>query len=489
MKLRNIGEIKRRSKKGAFPWFVFIIIFLVGYGLYWLAQNPPGIPSIRFSIPTISLPFLSGSEKQLLILYLPGLDAKLMNQWRDDLPNIQQLAEHGIWQELEPIAPVIPEFSLNALTTGLIPIPTEKNAFDDLNVLSNINPTDITMISDTISSLSVQDASHFWSVLEQNGIITLRLDAKIQEDSTDLYEQFLHETSTRTGEIIHALNTKSAPCLFAVWHSVLSFTQQNYPGTDEEHPLFDVERSPKQIEQLKNMYVQLDLTLRTIMNEINGKTVQIMLVSDQGLPTAKHQVNVNTWLWQQGFLTLNEGIHVDAVSLQPMQDFLNEVDWDQTQVFSNGMGCIFIHFVETEENSLISGVQWDALRMDVMEKLSGWKDHRWVTMNDPVVQSLIINDTVKTASVYQMGKQPDFQINFQPAYTVSPLSRSGMIESEKDMIRGIRQPTLAQTYHAQSGVLISNGKIKLSQNPTATEITPVLYQFFGLNHSLNESTE
>lgn len=478
MKLRKTGEIKRRANKGAFPWFILIIILMMGYGVYWLAQNPPALPQLSFSLPNLSIPFLGQSDQRLLILYVPGVDAGLLEQWREDLTAIHTLAEKGTHQEIQPAAPVIPSHNWKAMVTGKVPLLAASSLFSSFELSGTPFVPIVPDATDTNNTFNNNDTDYFWTVLEQHNISTVRFDKYLENETEDLFGQFEQEISDRTAQIISALKEDAALCIFAELHSVLTITQQFYPCTDQGHPLYDAERSPAQLERLKQVYIELDRMVQTISNELQNGQTQIILISDQGLPTAMYQVNVNTWLWNNEYLKLKEGVDVDALASLPLQNFLDAVDWQQTQVFSNGMGCVFIHFVETEQNSLISGVQWDTLRMNVQEKLRGWKDHRWITMNNPVVQSLIVNDAVITSGPYHQAKQPDFQIQFQPEYTVSPVSRSGMIEPEHNLIRTISQPVQTQTYHTKPGVILSNEIIPIPERATVTALAQIVFEKF-----------
>lgn len=482
MKLRNTGQITLRAKKRHFPWFILIVIALIGYGGYWLIQNLPSLPSLNFSIPTISLPFGNGTEKRLVVLFIPGADSQLMNQWRDDLPHIQQAAEQGIWQELESITPAIPAFSWSVMATGLIP--EQIYSFGDVKKADffarNANSIIIPDMPDSLSALPVQDASSFWSVLEQNHISTLILDSFPENDSENLYETFLHETTMRTNEIVSILKEDKDDCILAVWHSMLRLSQRSYPSFDEEHPGYDLERSPEQVNLLKKMYVKLDESVQFILKSIEDENTRILIVSGGGLPTAKYQVNVNTWLWQNGYLNFKQENFAETITQLSMPEFRDSLDWEQPQVYSVGMGNIFIHHINEEYNGVIDSGQIDGFQLNLQKKLQAWQDHRWTTMYEPVINSVKINTSHEEEDASEKESKPDMQIVFQPNYTVSPNSRAGWIAAKSNMIRDIHQPASIQSYHANNGIFIANWKVDTSANPSVVITAPAILQYFGV---------
>lgn len=467
MKLRHTGEIRRRAKKGIFPWVTIIAVAVVAFGAYWLYQNPPKLPSFNVRIPDIDIPFVDDTQKRMVILFIPGLDEALLEMWRDDLPHLQNLAGNGIWKDVEPVNPAIPTYSWSIWATGNASYINldENNTNIPLQtpLHSSIN------IPSSLSALPVDDASCFWTVLEDNRVSTIVLDTFGGGDSPKPFDAFQQETKMRSQEILSVLNKGEDQCVIAVWHTFLHAVHFYQPALDEEHPFYDIERAPGQLNRVYEMIQQLDALVQNIQEATQETETQIILLSDRGFPLAKYQVNVNTWLWKNGYLQFKEGFDVQNLAELSRSDYWDAIDWQETQVYSLGMGNLYIKPGENEQPS--NARDMEGVKLTLQESLRQWQDHRWETMHEPVVSHMKAVDS-------GLESGPVFRIVFQPNYTVSKPSSIGVMEAETNFIRDINPRHEIMTQSAKHGVFITGFDLEVSDPFTVAGMAPVVLDYF-----------
>lgn len=482
MKLRHTGEIRRRATKGSFPWMTIIAVAVLSYGAYWLYQNSPKLPGFNVNIPSIGIPFINENSNRLVILLIPGLDAELLEMWKSDLPNLQSLAVNGQWSNIEPVKPAIPSYSWSVWATGNFSEieQIEQQILHPKDGAPKPSPKQIVTVPNSLAALPVNDASCFWTILENNKIETIVLDSFNHTENNSFLESYYQETGMRTQEIISVLNENTDDCIVAVWHTFIEAVTTLHPALDEEHPSHDIERAQDQVSVLQEMIAELDRSVQTIVESIQDKDTRIMIISGQGIPQSKYQVNVNTWLWMNGYLQLKDGYgthQVSELSLPEDQEFL---DWEQTQVYSQGMGNIYIQSNKDSDTNAARNLE--GLKLELQQSLSNWRDNRWETMYEPVVSNVALLGSGK-------GNGPDLTMEFQPNYTVSIQSFSGELTPEMFMIQTVNPNQEMIVQSANHGVFITDLSLNANKPTTVSEIAPLVLNYFDVEIPTYMSTE
>ena len=95
---------------------------------------------------------------------------------------------------------------------------------------------------------------------------------------------------------------------------------------DESHPANRGKEFRKYQSVIEEMYVRMDQLLAKVLERADERTV-VIVMSDHGFTNFKRGVNLNTWLFQHGYLKLQAG-HVTS------GDWFKGVDWENTQAFA-----------------------------------------------------------------------------------------------------------------------------------------------------------
>ncbi|HEX7529267.1 MAG TPA: alkaline phosphatase family protein, partial [Thermoanaerobaculia bacterium] len=146
---------------------------------------------------------------------------------------------------------------------------------------------------------------------------------------------------------------------------------------DPQHPAYDAAKAAKWAPAVDRTYAQMDAIVGDAMKKIREGDILIVL-SDHGFATWRRSVNYNTWLVENGFMTLtvSEGKQADLEMLFGQGEFWPNVDWSKTRAYAMGLGDIYINLKGREGKGIVSpGAEYEAVREEIKRKL--------VTLVDP----------------------------------------------------------------------------------------------------------
>ena len=77
---------------------------------------------------------------------------------------------------------------------------------------------------------------------------------------------------------------------------------------DPGHPLYDVELAEAYAGEIGKSYERMDRIVGDAMERISPGTA-LIICSDHGFTSFRRGVNYNTWLVENGFMSLRPGVH------------------------------------------------------------------------------------------------------------------------------------------------------------------------------------
>jgi predicted AlkP superfamily phosphohydrolase/phosphomutase len=194
-------------------------------------------------------------------------------------------------------------------------------------------------------------------------------------------------------------------CLFdtpdRLAHMFWRFTEPDHPANRGE----DVSEYANAIEE---HYRECDTIVGEAMKHIDDDTLFITL-SDHGMNSFQRGLNLNTWLYENGYLALKAGFHPGESG-----DFFQNVDWDKTKAFSMGLGCIFLNMRGREANGILKEDAVESVREGIVSGLTG--------LVDPDRGAVAVRSVVRREWVYSgpyVDDAPDLMVNFSEGYRVS----------------------------------------------------------------------
>ncbi len=300
-----------------------------------------------------------------------------------------------------------------------------------------------------------------------------RMDEKTFMD--DLYRAF----DDRAQVILDRLSKHQWDLLVGVIESTDRVQHMMYRLIDPAHPMYDAALAAKYGDSILRVYRRADQFVDQVL-ELVGTDTTVLIVSDHGFHSWRKAVNLNTWLVQKGYMTL-QGQAPGEKKLDDLfggGEFWENVDWSRTRAYAMGLGQIYFNLRGREGRGIVSpGAEYTALSAELSNRLRA-------ELLDPDTGQPIVRAVYKRDDVYSgeyLGDASDLQVGFEDGYRVSWQTTLG------GSPQGIVYPNLKKwsgdhggyDYATTAGVLISNKPI-LTSSPRIIDIAPTVLRFFGI---------
>jgi predicted AlkP superfamily phosphohydrolase/phosphomutase len=216
---------------------------------------------------------------------------------------------------------------------------------------------------------------------------------------------------------------------------------------------------PKEIE---DYYIKKDRFIGEVMSRLDEDT-KLIVLSDHGFSTFKRQVNINSWLVEEGYMrvTKREG------------SLFKFVDWDNTKAYSLGFTSLYLNLKGREGKGIVEEKEKEGLIDEIITKLGKIKDG-----NKPVFTSVCKGLDIYHGEYTTLA--PDIVLGFAPGYRMAWKSAIGQLDDEVifDNQDKWRADHLIDRSHVP-GVLFTNFKIN-KKNPSIIDIAPTVLKMFDV---------
>ena len=219
---------------------------------------------------------------------------------------------------------------------------------------------------------------------------------------------------------------------------------------------------------LLETYRLVDRAIGRVMERLGNGTLIVM--SDHGFTSFDRAVHLNTWLWREGFLALDETRETGA------DELFARLDWSKTQDYSLGLNGLYMNLLGREHNGTVApGSESEEVLRRLTERLRNFRDP---DTGQPVVadayspRSLFQAGTLDTAPDLIVGYTPGFRSSWQTALGAVP---SAIIVPNTDPWIG--DHCIAPVY--VPGVLLSNRRSRLPA-PHLQDLTVTVLSEFGI---------
>ena len=102
---------------------------------------------------------------------------------------------------------------------------------------------------------------------------------------------------------------------------------------------------PEHKDAIEKLYIHNDKLVGRVMEKM-GDGDLLVVCSDHGFNSFRRGVNLNTWLHENGYLHLEEGVDGTA-------EWLRGVDWSKTKAYALGLTGIFLNMAGREEHGIV----------------------------------------------------------------------------------------------------------------------------------------
>lgn len=184
---------------------------------------------------------------------------------------------------------------------------------------------------------------------------------------------------------------------------------------EDDHPANRNKETALYKNVIEELYQHMDHLLEKLMKKVGEKTVLIVM-SDHGFAPFRRGVNINTWLFQNGFLALKEGKGTSG-------DWFAHVDWQRTKAYSLGLTGLFINRKGRESQGTVEeGEGLHRLKKDLITRLTGLVDEQ---TGEVAIQE-VINTEANFNGPYLDGG-PDLLLGYNTGYRTSWACASGRV--------------------------------------------------------------
>ena len=286
-------------------------------------------------------------------------------------------------------------------------------------------------------------------------------------EGREFWEQAQFVYAERRRALDHLLDTFEEGLLFFYFSSVDQGSHMLYHYADREHPLH--EPDARLGAGIRTLYEQMDEALGRVRQAVDYETTLIVM-SDHGFAPFYRGVNLNTWLLDQGYVTLRDPARQGEAPL-----FLN-VDWSGTRAYAFGLAGLYVNLRGRERDGVVEpGAAYERLLDDLERDLLAMVDPR--TGQQPV--SLVYRTRERYDGPH-LDLGPDLIAGYARGYRSSWESPLGEFPAEvfvdnDDAWSGDHQ----NDYRLVPGVLLTNQRITLAA-PALADLTVAVLDEFGV---------
>jgi len=239
---------------------------------------------------------------------------------------------------------------------------------------------------------------------------------------------------------------------------------------DKTHPAYQATaRMSSGAKILEELYAKMDNLVGRVIEKMDEKTC-LLIISDHGFKAFRRGVNLNSWLYLNGYLSLKDGA-------KESEEWFKQVNWEKTKAYALGLAGIYLNLKGREEKGIVEpGEETLRLRRELIQKLSGLKDQE--------KGIVAINRIIDTEGIYHgpyRENAPDLIVAYNQGYRASWDSVTGQVnrtvfEDNKKAWSADHclDPALVP------GVFFTNLKLK-AKNPSIMDIAPTVLELFGVN--------
>lgn len=212
------------------------------------------------------------------------------------------------------------------------------------------------------------------------------------------------------------------------------------------------------------------------MDAIVGKTLlslkpgdTLIVLSDHGFDGMEYEVNLNTWLKDNGYLALTDNREIG-------RELLEDVDWKRTKAYAIGYTGIFFNMIGREAQGMLREDERGKLQQEIIERL--------MTLTNPDTGAKLIKHiyTRKELGISPTDtRAPDLVVGYLKGARGSWDTAVGGVPEEVVRTRKSKwsgdhlfDPTEVP------GVLFVNKKISGKQNPSILDLAPSIFKLFDI---------
>jgi len=155
--------------------------------------------------------------------------------------------------------------------------------------------------------------------------------------------------------------------LFYYFGNLDQVSHMMWRAMDPEHPGHDPIADAPYANAVIDRYVDVDELIGETLGKLPENTT-LVVMSDHGFTSWRRAMNLNTWLLENGYITLMNPRRVTGIS------YFGNVDWESTEAYAVGLNGVYINLRGREANGSVMPSDQDTLSAEIAEKLLSFID-------------------------------------------------------------------------------------------------------------------
>jgi predicted AlkP superfamily phosphohydrolase/phosphomutase len=285
--------------------------------------------------------------------------------------------------------------------------------------------------------------------------------------------QFLYDSDRAMDDrekiILKRLETDDWDLFVAAIETTDRISHMMWRLIDPKHPMYDEALAQKYGDAIEKVYRRADDFVGRLRQKL-PKDAVFMVMSDHGFHSFRREVNLNTWLVQNGYMSVSgQSQEKNLQDLFGRGKFFEGVDWSKTRAYAVGLGQIYFNLKGREAKGIVSaGEEYRQLQDEIRGKL--------LPLRDPETGERIFADIYERDDIYKgeyIQMAPDLQVGFLDGYRVGwqdtlGTIRRGVVENNNKKWSGDHCATATEISH---GVFFCNRKIATA-DPHIMDLAP-----------------
>jgi predicted AlkP superfamily phosphohydrolase/phosphomutase len=307
------------------------------------------------------------------------------------------------------------------------------------------------------SFITLGEANDTWALNE--GILSEEAFLKLSYYNHQEWEDMLFNAvdKTKKGAVVSWFETTD------------SIQHMFYRYLDEKHPALHTDQAKMGPEVMEQMYAKMDDLVGRLVAKLDKKDILIVM-SDHGIKSFRRGINMNSWLYRNGYLALKEG-------KQQSEEWFKDVDWNKTKAYGLGLGGVYLNIKSREAQGTVpQGDEAKALKKEIIAKLNGLKDEE---NGQTAINTVFDRDDLPPGPYKE--NCPDLIVGYNEGYRVSWDSVTGKVN---DILFEDNTKAWSGDHcidpRIVPGIFFCNHKIN-TESPAIIDIAPTILNLFGMD--------
>jgi predicted AlkP superfamily phosphohydrolase/phosphomutase len=236
---------------------------------------------------------------------------------------------------------------------------------------------------------------------------------------------------------------------------------------EADHPANNGKDLEKHRYAIRELYQRMDSLVGRVTDTLDKDTVLIVM-SDHGCKSFKHGINLNSWLYHNGYL---------ALTGEPSgAEWFKDVNWSKTKAYAVGLGGIYLNLKGREAKGIVQpGEEEHTVKREIREGLRALYDEQRGTF--------AIREVYDTREVYKgpyVDEAPDLIVGARIGYRVSWTCATGAVieDTFEDNTKSWSGDHCINPQDVP-GIFFCNRKI-CRDNPSIMDVGPSVLDLFGV---------